>query len=117
MPEIPLPEGVMKFLRPKTYERRQTFKTLRSAAIAQSKEELRNRLATKPQMTPIEEQMGIYAERLEPQVREAVIYLRKLGYSTMISGFWDKDYHQIIQMDNALTTATKDRLRQMGVSV
>ena len=46
------------------------------------------RLNENPKATEQELEMGIYLDFIEPQVKEAVINLRKKGYSTYESGFY-----------------------------
>jgi len=77
------------------------FAKLRKEAIAMCSRELEER--KKNNISPSEEElsMGIFREMLEPQVRNAVLLLRKKGYNSFESGFYDFDT-QIIGFENKI---------------
>ncbi len=52
-----------------------------------SRTSLKNRLETEPLASDEEIEAGVYWENLEPQVKEAIINLRRKNYNTFESGF------------------------------
>ncbi len=94
-------EAAFRTFRPKAYERRKAFKTLWEHAIGQSERDTKLRVLRNPVKTPAEQSLGLYAEELEPQVREAVMKMRERGYSIFGGGFWDYIY-QHGEIENAL---------------
>lgn len=68
--------------------RERAFDQLRTNTHALMRSEYTKRMAADPTPTPREIALGMYAENLEPQVREATFQMREKGYSTMASGFF-----------------------------
>jgi hypothetical protein len=75
------------------------------------------RLKVSPIPTPIEEALGTFAEELDPQVRDAVLAIYELGYTTFGSGFWGEDNHQTILGEFRLNDEIKQQLLGIGVNV
>lgn len=65
----------------------QSCAKLRKSVIEQMKRDIKTRKEQNPIATAEELSMGAYKESIEPQVREAVLNLRKKGYTTYESGF------------------------------
>jgi len=63
------------------------FARLRRGAIDAADADTAQRERENPRATAEELSLGAYVERLEPQVREAVLTLRRKGYPTYESGF------------------------------
>lgn len=63
------------------------FDQLRTGTHALMRSEYAHRMATDPTPTRREIALGMYAENLEPQVREATFQMREKGYPTTASGF------------------------------
>ncbi len=63
------------------------FSELRIMAHAQAKHDLEERIKTNPIPTEEESNLGLFKERLEPQVRDVLLDLHAKGYHTMSSGF------------------------------
>lgn len=66
--------------------------------IGYNHKDLRERKQNNPIPTIEELKMGCFIEQIEPQVRDAVMILRKKGYDTVESGFddlnkWDQFFH------------------------
>src|SRR5437660_1040274 len=70
-------------------------------------QQLDARKRTNPEKSQLEQDLGVYIEELDPQVRDAVIRMHALGYTTFASGFWGDDHHQIIQGEFRLDPKTK----------
>jgi hypothetical protein len=66
----------------------QAFDQLRTDTHALMRAEYAHRMATDPTPTSREVALGMYAENLEPQVREATFRMREKGYPTTASGFF-----------------------------
>lgn len=80
--------------------------------------ELKNRLSGKPEPTEEEFNMGAYAEELEPQVREAVMGMRRKGYNTGSSGFWGTDHaEQAMDVATPIDDYAKARLQEHMIHV
>ncbi len=75
------------------------FAKMRKEVIEALWEELRGREAKNPKATEEEMDMGCYVEHLEPQVRDAVLSMRKKGYTTTGSGFGDFGESQWISFE------------------
>lgn len=71
------------------------FTALRAQTLKDMRENFKQRIAANPSPDNEEEQMGIYKEELEPQVRDAVISLRRKGYNTFESGFYGSTMQKI----------------------
>jgi hypothetical protein len=67
------------------------FDRLRSDTHAGMRSEYATRMALDPTPTPQERAFGMYAENLEPQVRNAIFSMRAKGYQTRGSGFFHGD--------------------------
>jgi len=61
--------------------------------------------------------LGLFMEEIEPQVRQAVVKLNKMGYSTDASGFMDNSCDQMIEGDFQLDGKTVRKLEGVGVRV
>ena len=60
---------------------------LRKSIVEQMRKDIERRKEQNPIATEEELNMGAYQESIEPQVREAVLRLRRKGYTTYESGF------------------------------
>ncbi len=69
---------------------------LRKQTIDKMTKDLEERKKSNPKFSDEENILGIYSEEIEPQVRDAVFYFNKKGYSTTCSGFWGEEYQNII---------------------
>ncbi len=67
--------------------RQEIFSELRIMAHAQARQDLAERIRTNPIPTEEESSLGLFKERLEPQVRDVLLDLHTKGYHTMSSGF------------------------------
>jgi hypothetical protein len=67
------------------------FDLLRTNTHELMRSEYAQRIATNPTPTARELSFGMYAENLEPQVREATFTMREKGYGTSASGFFHGD--------------------------
>jgi hypothetical protein len=94
------------------------FEHLRSLALIESFQDTMVRIAENPVLTPEERNLGIFAEMLEPQVREAVMTLRKKGYQTSNSGFGPMP-SQMIEIDGEVTLPPRvfERIDSHAVSL
>jgi hypothetical protein len=63
------------------------FSRLWRTVLDNMKIDLQRRAADNPEPTAEEFNLGAYSEAIEPQVREAVLALRRKGYATFYSGF------------------------------
>ncbi len=80
--------------------------------------ELKDRLAKNPEPSDEEVSMGVYVEELEPQIRDAVLELRRKGYNTGSSGFWGYDHAgQAMDIATPIDDKTKARLAEHMVDV
>lgn len=102
-----------------TAELMSEFAQLRRKLIDQSNEEVKKRKENEPQMTDLEEELGIYRERLEPHVREAVESLVEKDYDTSLSGFGNKYFNQFIsfeeeyeQIDNLQPEQIENKIKE-----
>lgn len=75
------------------------FSRIRRTALDNMNMELERRLKENPVPTKEELAMGAYLEKIEPQVREAVLVLRSKGYSTYYSGFDGFGDEQIVKLE------------------
>jgi len=80
-------------------ERFRHFSRLRRATLDNMKIDLKRRLEENPQTSADELSLGIYWEKIEPQVREAVRTLRAKGYLSSYSGFSGWGDEQIIKFE------------------
>jgi len=71
------------------------FTTLRKQIIEQATKKAEQRKKDNPEMTPEEEDLGLYIEYIQPQVLDAVRTLRAKGYNTISSGFWEDNKQRI----------------------
>ena len=63
------------------------YAKLRRITIDQMREEIKIREKENPVATEEELSMGVYKEKIEPQVMDTVLKLRQKGYTTFASGF------------------------------
>lgn len=75
------------------------FSRVRRATLDNMKIEYERRLAENPEPTADELSLGIHIEKIEPQVREAVLSLRNKGYSPYYSGFEDWAEEQVVRLE------------------
>jgi len=71
------------------------FTTLRKQIIEKTAKKVKERKKTNPEMTPEEQELGLYIEYIQPQVLDAVRTLRAKGYNTISSGFWEDNKQRI----------------------
>ncbi len=76
------------------------FAKLRKKVIDRGKEELKDREKNGESPSKEELSMGAFKEDIETQVRDAVISLRRRGYNTFESGFYDFNAQVISFNDN-----------------
>lgn len=69
-------------------DKEKPFQELWDKAISQASEDLQKRKEENPVPTKEEMEIGTFIERLEPQVRQAILTLHRKGYSTSSSGFY-----------------------------
>jgi hypothetical protein len=69
------------------HQRYSQFVTLREQVHLQMRQQLHERQRTHPQRSREEQELGLYIEQLEPQVRDAVLEFNRKGYKTGYSGF------------------------------
>lgn len=79
----------------KLLEKFRLFARLRRDAINASDAATIERERNNPRATAEEISLGAYAERLEPQTRDAVLALRRKGYPTFESGFSALDVQNV----------------------
>lgn len=80
--------------------------------------ELKYRLNSDPEPSDEEVNMGAYVEELEPQIRDAVITLRRKGYNTGSSGFWGHDHAaQAMDIATQIDDKSKAKLSEHMVKV
>jgi hypothetical protein len=80
--------------------------------------ELQARLASDPTATAEELNMGAYKEELEPQVRDAILTMRRKGYNTGSSGFWGSDHVlQLMDMNTSIDKISLTSLAQQNINV
>ena len=77
------------------------YQKLREISHSQKREEVKQRWEKNPKATEEEMSMGAYNEQLEPQVRPAIVNLRRKGYSTISSGFAPLNDDQHILLEQA----------------
>jgi hypothetical protein len=97
-----------------------SYVRLRAQTLEEMRPILKRRIASHPAATSEEFALGVYRERLEPQVRDAVLALFKKGYTTISSGFeWLDRQHILFAKDYlrsfVIPTATLQSLEQRGV--
>jgi len=95
---------------------------LRKEAVDQSVRELEERKEKGIPPTEEELSMGAFAETIEPQVRETVLALRKKGYNTFESGFYNFADQRIGFIDNDLESfeaseELRKKLKEEGVKL
>lgn len=71
------------------------FVRLREDTVALKRNRFRERVMSAPDPNEEEWALGVYLEEIEPQVRDAVLTLRKKGYNTMESGFYGPEKQRI----------------------
>ncbi|HEY4034106.1 MAG TPA: hypothetical protein VGL94_09110 [Ktedonobacteraceae bacterium] len=89
-----------------------SFEDLRIETIRAAQHDLEDRMRMNPIPTFEEYKMGTFIERIEPQVRDAVLELNRKGYSTETSGFdggGDTSYQSI----GGWFTLDKDTIRRL----
>ncbi len=99
---------------------REQFVELRLRAHAQSDQNLKERIETNPIPTEEETSLGLFKERIEPQVRDALFDLHRKGYHTLSSGFDYKDpsKQNICFYDEVqLSEEVKKLLESLGVKI
>ncbi|PIR94143.1 hypothetical protein COT97_02870 [Candidatus Falkowbacteria bacterium CG10_big_fil_rev_8_21_14_0_10_39_11] len=74
------------------------FAKLRKKVVIQTWDDVVDREKNNPKATEEEMSLGGYIEVIEPQVRDAVLTMRRKGYSTYESGFYDENF-QVISCD------------------
>ena len=82
-------------------QRYRKFAQQRRRIIEESDRAAEKRKATNPAADELERAIGLYRERLEFQVRDAVFALRQKGYSSYESGFSGLERQQITFHDSA----------------
>ena len=89
-------------------------------AHVQSNKDLEERIKTNPIPTEDEAALGLFKERLEPQVREVLLDLHRKGYHTMSSGF---DYQEPTKQNICfydevrLSEEVKNSIESLGAEV
>lgn len=94
------------------------FARLRKETHEQMQQELDERKEKNPIATEEELNMGGYQESVEPQVREAVLSLRRKGYTTFESGFHGFNSQKIsFEKDHLVPEELIDKLKIEGVNI
>lgn len=98
------------------------FAKQRKQTLEQMRDAYETRKLQNPTPTSDELSLGFYIEKIEPQVRSAVVSLRQKGYSTYESGYGDYDGQRISfrekHLDNFQFPEEFPRsLEQKGISV
>lgn len=105
-------------LPPIEQEELDAFTQLRVDTHAEMEAELQARLRSNPHPTAVEFTMGAFVEELEPQVRGAVIELRRKGYATHSSGFYGRwGEFQCIDGPFKIPLGVRKKLRAEGFEV
>ena len=100
-----------------------TFAQLRQRIVDENERSAELRRIKNPYPTPEESNLGAYIEHIEPQVREAVLSLRRKGYNTYESGFMSVTGRQAISFTNTVEQAFDfppdliNTLKSRGVSI
>lgn len=84
------------------------------------KRELENRLRHNPDPTAEELHMGAFEQQIEPQVRYAVLELRKRGYNTASSGYHALSEQAICLSEgqfNTLPLRVREELNTLGINI
>lgn len=89
----------------------------RELAFIDMYHELQERLTNNPTPTDEEWNMGAYKEELEPQVRDAIMLMRKKGYNTGSSGFWGHEVEQAMDVATAIDDNSLARLADHNIEV
>lgn len=94
------------------------FFKLREKTHEQMQQELKKRIKENPVATEEELGMGGYQESIEPQVREAVLNLRRKGYTTYESGFHGFNSQKIsFEKNHLVPEELIDKLKIEGVNI
>ncbi len=105
-------------LTPEQIELFRAFIRLRKKTREQMQQELKKRIKENPVATEEELGMGIYQESVEPQVREAVLNLRRKGYTTYESGFSGFNGQKIsFEKNHLVPEELIDRLKIEGINI
>ena len=91
---------------------------LRETVFIDQYQALKERLDTNPIPTEEEHNLGAYVEELEPQVRAAVMVMRRKGYNTGSSGFWGiKHDRQVMDIATPISPDARARLAEHMIEV
>ena len=99
------------------------YARLRKSTIEQIENEQNERKKNNPMATEEELSLGAYIENIEPQVREAVLCIRKKGYNTFESGFTGEGDEQMISIMNgsfegfSISEEQRKKLKSKGVEI
>lgn len=98
--------------------RRKEFTRLRRQVHQKMEKELKLRYKTNPIPTETELALGVFLERIEPQLREALVILNQKGYCTGNSGFCYPRF-EIQDLDGRfrLRHSTIEKLKKMSIRV
>lgn len=109
-------EGLIPDPRMEVYESHPEY--LRAVALTLAFRQVMQRIAENPTMRKDEENLGVFEELLEPQVRSAVMLARSKGYQTSNSGF-SGDGKQMLEFEGGLhlSEEVKNQLAGIGVGV
>lgn len=89
------------------------FAKLRKTTIDTMRKEIDERKETNPKANEEELNMGAYIESIEPQVRDTILNLRRKGYSTYESGFFNDE--QKISFEDHYPFLTKDFFDNLSI--
>ena len=84
------------------------YNQIRDQVIQDTRQALRARMEQQPEADEEEMSLGIFREGLEPQVVDAVLTLRRKGYSTHFSGFDRQTDGQFINFEEKYFTEDWD---------
>ncbi|MBI4991506.1 hypothetical protein HZB96_05455 [Candidatus Gottesmanbacteria bacterium] len=98
-------------------QKQRLFEKLRYSIQKKTEIDLKRRKSRKPHPDKKELILGLFAEELEPQVRQAIFILNKKGYSTDASGFMNNPCDQMIEGDFQLKEKTIKELQTIRVQV
>lgn len=100
-----------------TLKRNRLFEIMKFKVVESVNKQVKSRKLKKPQATDTELSLGVYLERIEPQVRPAVLMINRKGHSTDVSGFMEAIDSQSLAGDFILEDEYIERIRKLDVSI
>ncbi len=102
---------------PQNLQKQRLFENLKYSVWEKMQSDILKREAKNPKFDKTESNLGLFIEKLEPQVRSAILILHKKGYSIDLSGFAGDPCEQMIEGDFQLEEKTIKQLNLIGVYV